>query len=127
MMDPQDNRSDPATLHARAGDAARAAVGAAMLTSYEQTLTWCVLTLLSARGTPTPGRSRPSLPTGIRLTARETDVIALVALGLTNAQVAARLFLSRRTVDQHLSSIYNRLGVSSRAAATRFAILNELC
>ena len=106
------------------------------LTSYERTLTWCVLTLLSTRTAPPPGRSLPTasmpdrsaaaLPGSLRLTTRETEVLGLVALGLTNAQIAARLFLSRRTIDQHLSSIYNRLGVSSRTAATRFALLNEL-
>ena len=45
-----------------------------------------------------------------------------MAQGLTNAQAAERLFLSPRTVDQHLRSIYNKLGVDNRAAATAFAI-----
>jgi len=114
---------------------ARTPVGA--LTSYERTLTWCVLTLLSAPGPAPPGRphvatvpmrSEQRAPSrDCRLTAREREVLGLVALGLTNQQIAARLFLSRRTVEQHLSSIYNRLGVSTRAAATRFALLNNLC
>ena len=43
-----------------------------------------------------------------------------------SVQVAERLFLSPRTVSQHLRSIYNKLGVSSRAAATRFAIEHGL-
>jgi DNA-binding CsgD family transcriptional regulator len=60
------------------------------------------------------------------LSAREVEVLRLVAQGLTNAQVAERLFLSPRTVDQHLRSIYNKLGVSSRAAATAFAIDHAL-
>jgi DNA-binding CsgD family transcriptional regulator len=54
------------------------------------------------------------------LTTREVEVLRLVAEGLTDAQVAERLFLSTRTVNQHLRTIYNKLGVSSRAAATRF-------
>ena len=62
----------------------------------------------------------PTYPAG--LTAREVEVLALVATGLTNPQVAEQLFLSPRTVDQHLRSIYNKLGVATRAAATRFAI-----
>jgi DNA-binding NarL/FixJ family response regulator len=101
----------------------------AAFTPYECMLTWCVLTLLHAHNTPSRERHLPaaSPPHGSHLTAREIEVLSLVALGLTNAQIAARLFLSRRTVDQHLSSIYNRLGVSSRTAATRFAILNNLC
>jgi DNA-binding NarL/FixJ family response regulator len=50
------------------------------------------------------------------------EVLRLVARGLTNAQVAERLSLSPRTVDRHLNAVYTKLGVSSRSAATRFAI-----
>ncbi|GEM_PF-5684595 len=133
MIDRRDDHLDPATPYRFAlserEDQRHGASFAEALTPYEYMLTWCVLALLSARGTPSPGRRVPasSPPNGIHLTARETEVIGLVALGLTNAQIAARLFLSRRTIDQHLSSIYNRLGVSSRAAATRLAILNNVC
>jgi DNA-binding NarL/FixJ family response regulator len=56
------------------------------------------------------------------LTARELDVLRLVAEGLTDQEVAARLFLSPRTVGAHLSSIYSRLNVSSRTAAARIAL-----
>jgi DNA-binding CsgD family transcriptional regulator len=56
------------------------------------------------------------------LTVRELEVIRLVAAGLTDAEVAARLCVSRRTVHSHLRSIYGKLGVSSRTAATRLAI-----
>ena len=55
------------------------------------------------------------------LSAREADVLRLVATGLTNAEVAEKLFLSSRTVDWHLSSIYRKLGLHSRTEATRFA------
>jgi DNA-binding NarL/FixJ family response regulator len=63
-------------------------------------------------------------PTGrpAGLSGREVEVLRLVAAGLTNAEVAAELALSPRTVEQHLRSIYNKLGVSSRTAATRFAV-----
>jgi DNA-binding CsgD family transcriptional regulator/tetratricopeptide (TPR) repeat protein len=60
------------------------------------------------------------------LTPREIEVLKLVAEGLTNAQIAERLFLSPRTVHSHLNSIYQKLGVSSRSAATRFAIEHDL-
>ncbi len=73
-----------------------------------------------ARRTP----RRPTFPAG--LSVREVDVLRLVALGLTNPQVAGQLSVSRRTVEQHLRSIYGKLGVSSRAAATRFAVTNGL-
>ncbi len=56
------------------------------------------------------------------LTAREQEVLALVATGLTDQQVAERLFLSPRTVGKHLQSIYRKLDVTSRSAATRFAL-----
>jgi DNA-binding NarL/FixJ family response regulator len=60
------------------------------------------------------------------LSDREIGVLRLIATGATNAQVARQLFLSIRTVDAHLRSIYNKLGVTSRAAATRFAVENGL-
>jgi DNA-binding CsgD family transcriptional regulator len=60
------------------------------------------------------------------LSGREVEVLRLVAEGLTDGQVADRLFLSRRTIGQHLHSIYTKLGVPSRAAATRFASEHHL-
>ena len=66
----------------------------------------------------------PIYPAG--LTAREVEVLRLVAQGLTDAQVAEHLVISRRTVNFHLTSIYSKLGVSSRAAATRYAIEQHL-
>jgi DNA-binding CsgD family transcriptional regulator len=45
---------------------------------------------------------------------------------MTSAQVAKELFISTNTVNRHLGSIYNKLGVSSRAAATRFAAEHHL-
>ena len=60
------------------------------------------------------------------LTAREVEVLRLVAQGLTDAQVAERLVISRRTVNWYLTTIYGKIGVSSRAAATRYAIEHQL-
>jgi DNA-binding NarL/FixJ family response regulator len=65
-----------------------------------------------------------SYPAG--LSAREAEVLKLVAKGLTNARIASELFVSPRTVDRHLNSIYRKVGVSSRAAATRFAAEHNL-
>lgn len=56
------------------------------------------------------------------LTPREIDVLRLVADGLTDIQIAEKLIISSRTVSTHLRSIYSKLGVSSRTAATRFAV-----
>jgi ATP/maltotriose-dependent transcriptional regulator MalT len=62
----------------------------------------------------------PSYPAG--LSVREVEVLRLVAQGLTDAEVADRLSISPRTVGQHLRSVYNKLGVSSRTAATRLSV-----
>jgi len=56
------------------------------------------------------------------LTAREIDVLRLIAEGLSNAEAGERLHISPRTVGQHLRSIFGKLGVNSRTAAARFAI-----
>jgi predicted ATPase/DNA-binding CsgD family transcriptional regulator len=60
------------------------------------------------------------------LTAREVEVLRLVAQGLTNFKVAAKLVISPRTVNTHLGSIYRKLNTSSRAVATRFALEHGL-
>jgi predicted ATPase/DNA-binding CsgD family transcriptional regulator len=60
------------------------------------------------------------------LSAREAEVLRLVAGGLTNAEVAEKLFLSSRTVDWHLGSIYRKLGSHSRTEAARFAAEHDL-
>jgi DNA-binding CsgD family transcriptional regulator/tetratricopeptide (TPR) repeat protein len=56
------------------------------------------------------------------LTPREIEVLRLVSQGMTDGEVGARLFISPRTVSQHLRSIYAKLDVSTRAAATRIAV-----
>jgi predicted ATPase/DNA-binding CsgD family transcriptional regulator len=65
-----------------------------------------------------------SIPAG--LSEREIDVLRLVARGLSAKQVAAQLIISPRTVHAHLASIYGKIGVSTRVAATHFAIEHGL-
>ena len=60
------------------------------------------------------------------LTPREQEVLRLVAAGDTNRAIAAALVVSERTVDRHVSNIFAKLGVSSRAAATAFAYQHRL-
>jgi predicted ATPase/DNA-binding CsgD family transcriptional regulator len=60
------------------------------------------------------------------LTSREVEVLRLVAMGLTDIQIGERLVISPRTVSTHLTSIYNKLGVPTRSAATRFAVEQHL-
>jgi non-specific serine/threonine protein kinase len=75
---------------------------------------------------PTPARPAASLPLPspifpAGLTAREVEVLRLLAQGWTDAQIAEQLVISPRTVNRHTTSLYSKLGVSSRAAALRSA------
>jgi DNA-binding NarL/FixJ family response regulator len=60
------------------------------------------------------------------LSAREIEVLRLVAAGLTNRAIAESLTISERTVDRHVSNIYTKLQVSTRAAATAYAYQHDL-
>jgi len=60
------------------------------------------------------------------LTEREVQVVRLVASGLTDAQVAQQLVVSSRTIQGHLRSIYSKINVNSRSAATRYAVEHQL-
>ncbi|HZU66214.1 MAG TPA: tetratricopeptide repeat protein [Ktedonobacteraceae bacterium] len=60
------------------------------------------------------------------LTTREVEVLQLLSAGLTSAQIAAQLVISLLTVNTHVRSIYSKLGVTSRSAATRYAIEHKL-
>lgn len=94
------------------------------------TATTCLATFQGVGAQPWIDRSRRLLRTlGVRpaaraahgtLSARETDVARLVAEGLSNSQIAARLFLSVRTVETHLHRIYTRLKINSRVALARW-------
>lgn len=64
--------------------------------------------------------------TATPLTAREIEVVRLVAEGKTNRVIAGQLYLSEKTVDRHLSNVFSKLGVSSRAAATAYAYEHAL-
>ncbi len=71
-----------------------------------------------------PMKSTPTYPEG--LTVREMEVLHLLAQGLTSAQIAERLVIGLVTVNAHVRSIYSKLGVTSRAAATRYALEHQL-
>jgi ATP/maltotriose-dependent transcriptional regulator MalT len=60
------------------------------------------------------------------LTRRELEVLRLLAAGETNKAIAAKLVVSERTVDRHVSNTFAKLGVSSRAAATAYAYEHKL-
>src|SRR3989440_190041 len=71
-----------------------------------------------------PTKSPATYPDG--LTAREVEVLRLLAQGLTDARIAEHLIISPRTVNTHLKTIYGKIQVSSRSAATRYAIEQRL-
>ena len=79
--------------------------------------------VLAAAGhvVPVPPRQ---LPMG--LSDREVQVLGLVAQGYSNAEIASRLVISRRTAEHHVQHIYTKIGVSSRAAAALFAVEHHL-
>ena len=78
----------------------------------------------SKQSAPAPMTPPPAYPHG--LTAREVEVLQMVTRGWTDVQVADQLVLSPRTVQGHLRSIYNKINVSSRSAATRYAVEHKL-
>jgi len=69
-------------------------------------------------------RARKELVAG--LSERELEVLRLLSRGLTIKQMAAQLVISEKTVDSHIQHIYNKIGVSTRAGATMFAMENNL-
>ena len=69
-------------------------------------------------------RSRPQRPGG--LSDREVEVLRLITRGLSNRDMAAQLVISQDTVKHHIQHIYDKIGVSTRAGATLFAMENRL-
>jgi DNA-binding NarL/FixJ family response regulator len=70
------------------------------------------------------GSAELSHPKG--LTARELEVLRLVAMGRTNREISSTLVISEHTVARHLQNTFSKLGVSSRTAATAFALKHSL-
>jgi len=112
-----------AEVHARLGDQA-------FDRAFAEGRTMTVEDLLATPHPPADARARAQpAPTSIPyepLTARELEVLHLLAQDLNNPQIAERLVVSRRTVEAHLRSIYDKLGVRSRDAAIRFALEHGL-
>ena len=82
---------------------------------------------IDAIGADLDGVRKGTVPAGRHgLTERELQVLRLIASGKTNKVIARELSLSEKTVDRHVSNIFTKVEVSSRAAATAFAYENEL-
>jgi len=71
-------------------------------------------------------RARPPAEPPAGLTAREVEVLRLLARGLTNKQAAQQLEISPKTVGRHIESIYSKIGASTRGAAALFAVEHDL-
>jgi DNA-binding CsgD family transcriptional regulator/pimeloyl-ACP methyl ester carboxylesterase len=78
----------------------------------------------ASRAASMSGGEPPSLPAMV--TARETEVLALLARGLANKEIAARLGVSVNTVERHLTNLYPKIGARGRTEATAFAIRHGL-
>ena len=83
------------------------------------------LAAIEAIAAPARPEARPTAG-GHGLSARELEVLLLVASGKTNKAIADALFLSEKTVDRHVSNIFVKLDVPSRAAATAWAYQHHL-
>jgi len=118
-----------AATRAQLGEQAFAATWAEGRTmTFEQVLAEegkaTVSTSIAIGSSLSPPAQGPKYPAG--LTAREMEVLRLLAQGLTSAQIAERLVIGLVTVNSHVRSIYSKLGVTSRAAATRYALEHHL-
>jgi len=88
---------------------------------------WFRRHLRSTGATSVPARRRATTRTNAAgLTARQVDVLELLADGLTNAELAQRLFISPKTADHHVSAILAKLGASTRRDAVRIARQRQL-
>jgi len=81
---------------------------------------------LVATAAPAPGDVVPSRPLPDKLTAREAEVLALIATGHTNTQIAKVLVVSPSTVKTHINNIFAKTGVSDRAQAVQYAYRHQL-
>ncbi len=96
------------------GDAVRTAAGGALV------LDEGISRRLTRRWRADPGTTSPAL------TARETEVLRLIARGLPNKQIASQLGLGLRTVESHVSSVLGKLGLSSRTEAALYAVSHHV-
>jgi len=95
-------------------DAVRTAAGGALV------LDEAISRRLTRRWRSGPGSASPAL------TARETEVLSLIARGLPNKQIASQLGLGLRTVESHVSSVLGKLGLTSRTEAALYAVSHHI-
>jgi HD-GYP domain-containing protein (c-di-GMP phosphodiesterase class II) len=83
-----------------------------------------VVAVLTEAGQASRRRPQRTRPAG--LSAREIEVLGLVAQGHSNGDIAERLFISRRTAEHHVQHVYLKIGVSTRAGAALFAVEHDV-
>jgi DNA-binding CsgD family transcriptional regulator len=116
-------------LYARIGEALVAQVGKpAFEVAWQEGQCMTVEELLSSvrQMNVLPDSATVSLPYSDALTPREKEILLLLARGISSASVAKELMISLATVNTHIRSIYSKLGISSRSAATRYALEHHL-
>jgi predicted ATPase/DNA-binding CsgD family transcriptional regulator/DNA-binding XRE family transcriptional regulator/Tfp pilus assembly protein PilF len=117
---------DQAGDHDEALRQLRAAQALAAETGNTQRAAEAEAAMAELTGRPADGRHDPAPqvaePHPGNLTGRQSEVLRLLAAGLSNKQIAAELFLSTATVERHLATIYRNLGLAGRVEAARFAI-----
>ncbi len=128
---------EPASFHhvpelADLGERLRHRLGAERATELEaagtalelgDAATWTLGELIEARR-ELRRQTQSARPAG--LSRREIEVLRLVAEGRTTSEIASQLFISAKTADHHIQHIYTKIGASNRAAATRWALQNEV-
>ncbi|WP_227462685.1 MULTISPECIES: response regulator transcription factor [Nocardia] len=82
--------------------------------------------LIGARDRPTPSAPAAGTPNPDGLTAREAEVVALITRGLSNAEIAAHLFVSPATVKTHINNAFAKIGARNRADAVRYSYRHGL-
>lgn len=118
-----------AAVHARLGEKAYVAAwaeGRTMLLEETLVAQGSTMPMLSPAGRPATSQAKSRAASVAGLTRRENEVLRLLTMGLTSAQIASQLVISLTTVNTHVGSIYTKLGVSSRSAATRYAVEHHL-
>jgi predicted ATPase/DNA-binding CsgD family transcriptional regulator len=120
-----------AVRHLQLDEAAFVAAWAAgRALSTEEAVDYALALPAISASAPAPVHSGPILPPPViypaGLTTREVEVLRLLAQGLTYDRIAEQLIISPRTVNRHLTTIYTKLNVTSRHAATRFALDHHL-
>ncbi|HLN70728.1 MAG TPA: tetratricopeptide repeat protein, partial [Streptosporangiaceae bacterium] len=106
-------QADQAARHLRAAEAMAHEIANPQLVAQ---VTAALAETTGGAATPLPGN----------LTARQAEVLRLLADGLSNKEIAARLYLSPGTVERHLATIYRKLGVGGRVDAARYAVEHGL-